>query len=270
MCESLNYPSSEQDRKDQIDQLNTTWYEYIKQHDESLAELYVSDGFYPFYTKQNKKILFIAKESLDISGENYIETLFNAYHKGVVGKSPLNTTQNVFHSLMLYVAWGILHNCPNFKDIPEDIDIAKDFATEAGISFAFMNLSKFSNEEKWEANTWLIDKFLEISSQYDYNLMAKEIRIINPDLIISMLHAKDFRDKYERMGQVIWTKKFDKVNIGELTLDLNSEDKKYNLIDVEHFGAVRYKPNDQINQMSWEEKCEKYVYSPIMEAYQIL
>lgn len=269
MCELLHYPSFELDLKAQIEQHNTKWYEFIKDQDMSLAELYVNDGFYPFYTKQNKKILFIGQESLDIPGENYIETLFNAYHKGIIGEYPLNSIQNTFHSLILYVAWGLLHNCPNYKDIPEDTDIAKDFATETGISFAFMNLSKFTNVKTSKADTRLINKFLEISSQYDgSNLMAEEIRIIDPNLIISMLHSKEFHDKYERMGEVLWTKKNDEVNLGELTLNLNSEHKKYDIIDVEHFRSVLYKPNP--NSMPWEEKCEKYVYNPIMEAYQSL
>lgn len=194
MTTSLKYPNQELVLKKQIDNLNRKWNEIINQEDTELGDLFVSDGFYPFYTKQSIKILFIGKESLDLAGDDYIETMYNAYKEGIIGCYALNDNRNFFHSFMLYVAWGILHDCPNFNDIPEDIEIVKDFAAEMGISFAFMNISKLSNNKRWEADKPLMTKFLNISKKVD--LIAKEISKLKPHLIIGMLHAKNFRYMY--------------------------------------------------------------------------
>lgn len=61
------YDNSELILKDKIDGLHKQWIANIVNNDNSeiadeLRELYVPDGFYPYYTKQKIRILFIGKK----------------------------------------------------------------------------------------------------------------------------------------------------------------------------------------------------------------
>lgn len=66
----LKYPESELDLKEKIENLNGEWLDFLKEQlpNEScnIEKLFVSDGFYPYYTSQKKKILFIGREALEI------------------------------------------------------------------------------------------------------------------------------------------------------------------------------------------------------------
>lgn len=235
MCERIEYPLFELGLKSQIDELNTEWYEFIKQHNGSLAELYVSDGFYPYYTEQKIKILFIALEGRGLAGDDYIETIYKAYHKGFVGGKRLNQYQ--IHARMLRFAWGILHGSPLFDTLPNAEEIGKDFGTLTGISYAFMNLSKISNETECyspDKKSKSIENFLSISSHHKSNLFAKEISILNPDLIIGMNHGV----KYKYVGKLSnqhWFGSAQQVCLQKLTTDYG----EYNLIDTFHFAAPK-------------------------------
>lgn len=149
------------------------------------SELFVEDGFYPFYTQQPVKILFIGREALGMAGLNYVKTLFEAYKANSVGEKSLDKYK--FHHLMFYIAYGIIQREPDWKKIPYASKLAENFGTQNGISFAFMNLSKFSNESgSWEADNLLIDSFLEKSQKAKENLFNKEIELLSPDLIFTM------------------------------------------------------------------------------------
>lgn len=260
MCESLNYPSFElkSDQKAQIVDLNKEWYELIKEYDKLLADNYVSDGFYPFYTQQSKKILFIGLEPYGLAGCDYIEILCNAYHKGtVMGKDKeISLNRHKLHRLLLYIAWGILHECPDFDKLHSEKtakDIGCDFATSTGISFAFMNFSKISNETgATKADRTSINKFRDISNLYKHNLFAKEISILKPDLIIGL----NLDENYDHIGLLSsqrWFGNSRQVCLQKLTTDYG----EYDLIDTYHFAA--------------RGKADKnYFYDPIMEAYKSL
>lgn len=199
---SINYPNEELSLKQAINELNRDWYSCICKNSVSdLSSLYVSDGFYPYYTHQKIKILFIGKESLEVSGD-YIEELFKAIKLGKIGDKTLN--EHKFHALMLYVVYGLQHNCLDYNNIPCATEISKNFATPNGISYAFMNLSKFSNESgHWISDDALIDSFLRISSMSPENYFAKEIEILNPDLIIGMnLNEDEKKDRYKFLGEL--------------------------------------------------------------------
>lgn len=79
-----------------------------------IKQLYITDGFYPEYTQQNKKILFIGKEGLELGGNDYIEKLFTAYQTKFIGETyprPINSYQ--FHSTMLYIAYAVNYKVYN-------------------------------------------------------------------------------------------------------------------------------------------------------------
>ena len=50
--------------------------------EQSSSNLFVEDGFYPFYTQQPVKILFIGREALGMAVLKYIEFLFNEKTSG--------------------------------------------------------------------------------------------------------------------------------------------------------------------------------------------
>lgn len=153
--------------------------------DQTSSNLFVEDGFYPFYTQQPVKILFVGREALGMAGLNYINVLFDAYKNKVVGGKSLDTYK--FHRLLFYIAYRIIHRETDWKKIPYASELADNFGTTSGISFAFMNLSKFSNEStSWEADNLLIDSFLEKSQKAKENLFNKEIELLSPDLIFTM------------------------------------------------------------------------------------
>ena len=153
--------------------------------DQTSSNLFVEDGFYPFYTQQPVKILFVGREALGMAGLNYIDVLFDAYKNKIVGEKPIDGYK--FHRLLFYIAYGIIHRETDWKKIPYASELADNFGTPSGISFAFMNLSKFSNEsDSWEADNLLIDSFLEKSQKAKANLFNKEIELLSPDLIFTM------------------------------------------------------------------------------------
>ena len=124
----MNYPNDELSLKQAIDELNKEWHSFVcKRCASYLSSLYVSDGFYPYYTHQKIKILFIGKESLELAGCDYIEELFKAIKLGKIGDKTLN--KHKFHSLMLYVVYGLQHNGLDYKNIPYATEISKNFAT---------------------------------------------------------------------------------------------------------------------------------------------
>lgn len=186
----LKYPESELGLKDKIKQLNSKWLDFLKvklnnEYSSCIDELFVSDGFYPYYTHQKKKILFIGREALEIGGGNYIEFLYEAYQEKQIGNKTLN--QHKFHSTMLYLTYAIEHEVYKWEEIPYADEFISNFAQPDGISNAFMNLSKFSNESGyWVANMNQIDTFISTSNQSPINFFATEIDLLAPDIIFGM------------------------------------------------------------------------------------
>ena len=87
------YPDSEKDLLKRIDAINEkiekSWQAYRKNNPDACGvercDETVSDGFYPNYTRQPVKILFIGREGYDLEGCDYIETFINNYLEGRTG-----------------------------------------------------------------------------------------------------------------------------------------------------------------------------------------
>lgn len=183
----LNYPESERNLKFEIEKLNDRWKKHLVSitGDESIPEIFVTDGFYPYYTNQKVKILFIGREALEIAGANYQEFLYGAYLDNRIGSKTLNA--HPFHSTMLYIAYALEHKEYNWHNIPYASEFINEFAKKDGVSFAFMNLSKFSNESgQWVADDELINHFIDLSLKSKENFFGSEIDLLNPDIIIGM------------------------------------------------------------------------------------
>lgn len=221
--------------------------------DANIQDLFVPDGFFPFYTKQSVKILFIGKESLENQHKDYLKELYQDYKNHKVGSLPLNRYQ--FHALMLRITFGIENNCIAWSDIPPANEIADSFGTERGISFALINLSKLSNETGfWEANIPLMKQFLDAISKTQADFLTKQIATLNPDLIITNNLIKDWRNYF---GDLEFIRKFpeDRDNVDLYYLHIGDHIKVYPLLDCYHFSVPGMTHKD-------------VYYDPIIEAYQ--
>lgn len=200
----LNYPDSEDQKREAIDALLDDWnVQFTNQGKERFGECFgaiVRDGFYPHYFSQQSKILFIGKEALGIDGCSYLEVLGESYRETKeVGGIPLNRA--FFHARMLHISYGILNGFTDWDNIPWAAKIGDTFATSEGISFAFMNLSKVSNEsDSWQADWSLINKACE-TSLMGRNFPKEQIEILEPDVIITMNIAEKIREIFPEIQE---------------------------------------------------------------------
>lgn len=168
------YPDDELPLLNRIHQLMAEWKR------SSADELFTSDGFYPYYTHQAIKVLFVGREGIGLAGCDYIEALFQAYQQNRIGNKSVNGY--TFHRRLLYMLYGIQNGFPEWSDVPAAQAIAQTFATPSGISCAFLNLTKTSNER----GHWATDmQALLASLDRDAPFLQKEVALLNPDLIIS-------------------------------------------------------------------------------------
>jgi hypothetical protein len=229
----LNYPEDELKYLKKNNDLLQDWKNNISNGDiinGYTPESFVFDGFYPYYYSRKIKILFIALECVGLDGNNYIEELFKAYKNNCIGKNSINRYK--FHYLMFYLAYGINNNFPDWEKIPSASTLTKNFGTNDGISFAFMELSKFSNDSgSSKKNIPLINNFIDISKSLhgNINYWNEQIKILDPNLIITM----NFNDNLEHLGIINNMKYSD--NISEYTLRVG--DKNILLLDAFHFAA---------------------------------
>jgi hypothetical protein len=174
-----------------LESLFRDWYDFFKTFEqpvtgifnEYFAESMCFDGFYPGYLKAKTRIMFIGRESIGLSGENYTENLYNAYSENSISDKSLN--QSLFHRRIFYLVWSILNGEADYPSVPYAKDMLNDFQS-GKLGFSLINLSKFSNEEgKYNACWPLINKSVELSTK-GRNLIREEIEILNPDLIFSM------------------------------------------------------------------------------------
>jgi hypothetical protein len=191
------FPPDERPLRTRLDSLMADWKREVSQSQVvfrgdgkaySGADYFCADGFFPYYTRQKYKILFLGREAVGMSGCDYIEVLLDAYKKNVVAGKTLDATP--FASRMFYLAYGILQDgMVPYGDVPWASELAKTFATEGGVSFAFMELSKYSNDAD-DANAHrdavLMTRFLEDSRLEQRNFFQEELSLLNADLIIAM------------------------------------------------------------------------------------
>lgn len=247
----LKFPESEiAPRKalnDLFDEWQATMAAILPLDKADLIDYFVRDGFYPFYFSQPLKILFVGKECLDLAGCDYLEVLLKSYRTDkTVGDQHLNTHK--FHSRLLYVAYGLLNGGPEWDDIPFADVIGDTFATPEGISCAFMNVSKFSNEREesghWAANHSLMD-FSVLASGIQRRFVEEQIAILKPDVVISM-NLGPFLDNLGTRESEI---RSHDLNLSRLT----SQGHSSVLVDAWHFSYTRV---DSV----------KNIYHPIRES----
>lgn len=166
------YPSKEKKFLCQLKKCINCWKNTLSDNDK---KKFITDGFYPYYTFQRHKILFIGREAYGEAEADYIEEFYNGNMKGI------------FHNRILYIAFGILakkYREKDWKEMPSADEIYGNFAKEDGISYAFMNISKLSNESgNSKIDLPQLNRFLDLPETVKF--IEKEIVILSPDIIIS-------------------------------------------------------------------------------------
>ena len=187
------------------------------------------DGFYPGYLKQQRKLLLIGREARDMGDGNYLEAIYRATKEG------RSWTSKGFHMLMLYLAYAFQQEKFEWEKVYQDRgSLAGKFGTKE-LSFAFMNISKYSNEGEYSdtADWALIEEAVKRSREGPKDFIYEEIALLAPDVIVYMLPGE------------YWLKR---INRGEVPERLNASDpvnsyrmevngKEVLLLETYHFSA---------------------------------
>lgn len=244
----ISYPECENHKIASLENLFRDWHQHFAANSLQLgkhtADEMVWDGFYPHYFSQRKRILFVGRESRDIAGYHNMDVIFNAYRldKKINGK-PLDN--NYFHSRMIYVAYGIMNGLPLWHDIPFASEIVDSFGAPHGLSFAFMNISKLSNESEHFASDFdAIRTAYSLSSQ-SRNYIREEVAILEPHIVITM----NLGNKIHALGQLTELHRSGEAE----TYRLLSGSHRSLLINTWHFAA-------------WNKNAIKSLYNPICDA----
>lgn len=182
----VEYEAEETDMLCRLDDLFEKWKSKLSGDE---IKLFNRDGFYPGYSHQKVRILFVGREACYMAGRNYIEYMYNSFKSSYIGKWTVN--QYPFHRRQAYVAYGILKSLgggsewhwPCWDVVPVAADICKDVGKEDKYSWAFINLSKLSNETgdyRTDGNRY----WPFVNSKENQCWLIKQISILNPDIII--------------------------------------------------------------------------------------
>ena len=222
--------------KRKLDSLFQTWDERMRKNGATEEEIsyWCSDGFYPGYSLQKVKVLFIGREPRYLADYNFIEITYEGIKKNEirVKNKTLTVSQHPYFSKLFYITYGVNNNL--CEKIPSASEMITSFGNEDGISYAYMNLSKFSNEDDGYATNWKnVNRFLALS-EGEENLCNKEIQLLNPDIIITMNFGNWRVKKY--LGVIANDYGRDeKGNIHKYELQVG--EKTIPLFDMWHFSA---------------------------------
>ena len=189
---NIIYPDAEKLQLAKLEKLFGEWHQHftannseLTKHDDE-ADGMVFDGFYPHYFSQKKRLLFVGWETVDMWNSNYIDALYRAYHSDPKRIGNRNLDSHKFTYRLLCIAYGIVNGMPAWKDIPDASEIADTVGEANGLSFAFMNISKMSNQSgSTKANRSLIDTVFALSTQ-NHNFIREQVAILDPEIIITM------------------------------------------------------------------------------------
>lgn len=237
--DNLGFSEEELVRRKQLGDLFDVWTKRLEEAGVANGSLekFVADGFYPGFMSQKHKLLFIGRESLCMTGLDMIEVIYGAYHEKTVGGQALNRCR--FHAMQMYITYALEHGVHDYSRIPYADKIADTFGMPGGISNAFMNISKFSNDnwwynknsrKGWVADWKLIDEFV-CGSRGEPNLFNREIEIIAPDAIVTM----NLGGYLKELGPLERFRDEGDSNVSVYELKVGS--RKIPLFDVWHFSS---------------------------------
>ena len=179
MSHETHYPQDEVVLNKEINKLMTEWDKAA--NDDSFN----SDGFFPYYTHQKHKVLIVGREARGIGGLDFVDVVLPDVQKNILGGRHIN--RSAFFRRLMYIVYGIQHDFPDFwKDLKPANLIAPTFGTAEGVSCAFMNISKSSNEriESWSSDWASISQ--SAKTAVENNFIRKEVSLLAPEIIITL------------------------------------------------------------------------------------
>ena len=162
-------------KKERLDDLFKEWKKKYAKN-----EIFYKDGIVneSLYRKAPKKILFITKEPNSNKSTNTDDYDFRKWWNRVI--------ELAFSYRIAEWGHGIFHDFPQFKELWEKKDAS--IIHESLKMIAFMDVKKTGGGGKSKKS--VIDFHIE----RDFNLIHKEIKIINPEIIVTGLSWKSTRD----------------------------------------------------------------------------
>ena len=264
MAKKFQYSEFEKQKNKELNALFSAWIKQLSKNKEPIdngdkgkttpKECFAKDGFFPGYCNQKRKVLFICRETRNIGGYDFRDTTKEFFEETY-------TNKNNFWRHILYVVHGIkTEGTETYEEIPTADAIMDKMFNDNNFGFAVINISKYSNddEENWQTNVDLANRFLRDSNLGETNFFQRELEILNPDIIITAnLWERGIFDK-EYLDLCLPNEKFS--NLKNVTHQGKkvAEYGKYNLngrnidyIDLHHFSA---------------KKSDKYCYyNPVMK-----
>lgn len=177
---ALVFPGTEIERRKQLELLMQEWASAVS------PQPFTLDGFYPYYWNQPIRVLAIGRESRGLENCDYIDCVLNdGYWISRIGSKRING--HILHRRLMYVVYGILKGFPAFRSLPTAAEIGFSVGKKDGISFAWMNISKISNESNdYRTNFNDLSRSYNASINGGRNFLAEEVLLLSPDVIISM------------------------------------------------------------------------------------
>lgn len=199
-------------------------------------EYFVKDGFYPGYFSENHtKVLFIGREtrgtaSFDKSKDRILCDL--GYIFSTANQMP-------FLRRIFYMYYAILTEGKyKFWEIPYPDEMVKN----KQYGFAFMNISKYSNDSEISAaaDYDLINRFLADSNLTKRNFIREEIELLDPDIIITA-NLWETKINPDYLEVVFPTNAFSEIKRYEdqaILYNFQFNQKEIQFIDTYHFSAI--------------------------------
>jgi len=132
------------------------------------------------------------------------------------------------------VAWGIANEIPEWQEIPYASEISDAFGIADGLSFAFMNISKMSNEsENSRQSDWVTINAAHELSVRVRNFQRDQVAILEPHIVVTM----NLGGKLSTLGKRSLIRESEQAN----SYWLDTDGHLSLLIDTFHFSAPRKK-----------------------------
>jgi len=245
--------SFEIEKRKQIYELNQEWKNQISTKENIIFkddkkaypafQYFCSDGFYPGYFQQKRKILFIGHESRGLgSNDGSSDRVccdIEEWKKGNLNSTPLWKT-------MISIAFGIQNDGKiKFEDLPATQEIISKMIETNNFGFAQINVSKYSNDSQTGgiADYNLINRFFIDSEFNKRNFLREQIQILDPDIILGLNIWGAGPTKYWNQITTVFPKedmKFiknsNKTKFAEL-YNFNFEGKNIQFIQTYHYSA---------------------------------
>jgi hypothetical protein len=198
---------------------------------------FYTDGFFPNYYNQQHKVLFVGREARWISGGDYIAA-FLGWFKNNDDHNQKFFTRRILQMVQLFKSDGKIE----FEQLMTANDYAKKMVEKGDYGFAVMNISKYANEAKdsAKADPKLINKFLKDSQLETRNYFQEELKILDPEYIIT---ANLFDGKIEKkyldlcFGKLTLLEEYPKASPDGILYEMDLGRKKVKLVDVYHFSS---------------------------------